>query len=120
MFAPQLTPNSFIHGENAPHVEEKVFMLEDGEVETEDRGGSNDDQSDSEPPADRVKKRRRACVVNSEWFQPNGLKDSTGVVVNSYLRRVVGSRILVNCSLCEMSNIRGSVQLIVMLHPKSM
>lgn len=105
MFAPQLTPNSFIHGENAPHVEEKVSKLEDGEVETEDRGGSNDDQS--EPPADNsvqgVKKRSRACVVNSEWFQPNGLKDSTGVVVNSYLRRVVGSRILVNCSLCEMS-----------------
>ena len=41
--------------------------------------------------------------MNSEWFQPNGFKDNNGVVVNSYLRRVDGSRNLVNCLLCKMS-----------------
>ena len=107
MFASQLTPqnDSFIHGENSPYVEEKVDNSEDGGVEGEGRNES--DGKHPETCGDKIvkelKKRKRTCVVNSEWFQPNGLKDSTGVVINSYLRRVDGSSVLLNCSICQLS-----------------
>ena len=52
----------------------------------------------------KIKKRKRKCVVRSEWFQPNDVfKDNNGDVVNSYLRRVPGNKYLVSCYLCSLS-----------------
>ena len=50
------------------------------------------------------KKKKRKCVVRSEWFQPNDeTKDVNGDIVNSYLRRVPRNKKLVACHLCGQS-----------------